>query len=297
MKIIIILLTLFSIAISQDKMILKSGEEIILKDRTNSVDYNDKSSFVKYNSKYYGKNKIALIILENGETVFRSGMKISDYDSLSLIEKSLADRRFSSYDYKNINEDLINELNEEEKQLYLQNLNKPVLTLGKAGGACIIIMLLSAFNSPTLTLFSITIGQDKMILKDGEEIILLDRTNFIDYDDSYSFIEYNSQYYAKNNIAQLILNNGEIIIRSGVPISRYNSLDIVKKAKLDRAFSYLSNQNRNDELLQTLSDKDKNLYLETFEKYNYRKLFFRTIGACALIMLISMLNAPYVQIG
>ena len=26
-------------------MILKSGEEIILKDRTNSVDYNDKSSF------------------------------------------------------------------------------------------------------------------------------------------------------------------------------------------------------------------------------------------------------------
>ena len=148
MKIIIILLTLFSIAISQDKMILKSGEEIILKDRTNSVDYNDKSSFVKYNSKYYGKNKIALIILENGETVFRSGMEISDYDSLTLIEKSLADRRFSSYDYKNINEDLINELNEEEKQLYLQNLNKPVLTLGKVGGACITIILLSAFNSP-----------------------------------------------------------------------------------------------------------------------------------------------------
>ena len=148
-----------------------------------------------------------------------------------------------------------------------------------------------------LTLFSIAISQDKMILKDGEEIILLDRTNFIDYDDSYSFIEYNSQYYAKNNIAQLILNNGEIIIRSGVPISRYNSLDIVKKAKLDRAFSYLNNQNRNDELLQTLSDKDKNLYLETFEKYNYRKLFFRTFGACALIMLISMWNAPYVQIG
>ncbi len=43
-----------------------------------------------------------------------------------------------------------------------------------------------------LTLFSIVICQDKMILKDGEEIILLDRTNFIDYDDSYSFIEYNS---------------------------------------------------------------------------------------------------------
>ena len=148
-----------------------------------------------------------------------------------------------------------------------------------------------------LTLFSIAIGQDKMILKDGEEIILLDRTNFIDYDDSYSFIKYNSQYYAKNNIAQLILNNGEIIIRSGIPISRYNSLDIVKKAKLDRAFSYLSNQNRNDELLQTLSDKDKNLYLETFEKYNYKKLFFRTFGACVLIMLISMWNAPYVQIG
>ena len=62
---------------------------------------------------------------------------------LYLLLKILADRRFSSYDYKNINEDLINELNEEEKQLYLQNLNKPVLTLGKVGGACIIIMLLS----------------------------------------------------------------------------------------------------------------------------------------------------------
>ena len=148
MKIIFFILSFLHFLQGQDKMILKSGEEIILKDRTNSVDYNDKSSFIKYNSKYYGKNKIALIVLENGETVFRSGMKISDYDSLTLIEKSLADRRFSSYDYKNINEDLINELNEEEKQLYLQNINKPVLTLGKVGGACITIILLSAFNSP-----------------------------------------------------------------------------------------------------------------------------------------------------
>ena len=83
-----------------------------------------------------------------------------------------------------------------------------------------------------LTLFSIAISQDKMILKDGEEIILLDRTNFIDYDDSYSFIEYNSQYYAKNNIAQLILNNGEIIIRSGVPIFKIQFIGYRKKSKI-----------------------------------------------------------------
>ena len=57
---------------------------------------------------------------------------------------------------------------------------------------------------------SILFSQDKMILKGGEEIILLDRTNFIDYDDSYSFIEYKSKYYAKNKIALLIINNGEM---------------------------------------------------------------------------------------
>ena len=62
---------------------------------------------------------------------------------------------------------------------------------------------------------SILFSQDKLILKGGEEIILLDRTNFIDYDDSYSFIEYKSKYYARNKIALLILNNGDIIIRSG----------------------------------------------------------------------------------
>ena len=123
MKIIFFILSFLHFLQGQDKMILKSGEEIILKDRTNSVDYNDKS--IKYNSKYYGKNKIALIILENGETVFRSGMEISDYDSLSLIEKSLADRRFSSYDYKNINEDLINELNERKNNyIYKISINQ-----------------------------------------------------------------------------------------------------------------------------------------------------------------------------
>ena len=80
---------------------------------------------------------------------------------------------------------------------------------------------------------SILFSQDKMILKGGEEIILLDRTNFIDYDDSYSFIEYKSKYYAKNKIALLILNNSEIIIRSGIPISIYNSLSLEKKAAAD----------------------------------------------------------------
>ena len=55
MKKLIIILTLFSIVIGQDKMILKSGEEIILEDRTNYYDYNLEDSFIFYNSKYFSK--------------------------------------------------------------------------------------------------------------------------------------------------------------------------------------------------------------------------------------------------
>ena len=111
---------------------------------------------------------------------------------------------------------------------------------------------------------SILFSQDKMILKGGEEIILLDRTNFIDYDDSYSFIEYKSKYYAKNKIALLILNNSEIIIRSGIPISIYNSLSLEKKAAADKRFSSKDFKNTNYALLGSLDEKDTQTYLTNF---------------------------------
>ena len=72
MKKLIILLTLFSVAISQDKMILKSGEEIILEDRTNYYNYNLEDSFIFYNSKYFSKKNIAQLKLDNGDIIFKT---------------------------------------------------------------------------------------------------------------------------------------------------------------------------------------------------------------------------------
>ena len=53
-----------------------------------------------------------------------------------------------------------------------------------------------------------------MLLKSSEEIILEDRTNFINYDTNYNFIAYRSKYFSKNKIAILTIQNGKIIIRS-----------------------------------------------------------------------------------
>lgn len=125
MKKIIFIIAIISFLFSQDKMILRSGEEIILKDRTNYTDYYSNDSFIFYNSKYYGKNKIALIVLENGKIIFRSGMIMSKYNSLSIKEKSLADKKLSSKVFKNINYALLGNLNEEETQIYLTNFNDP----------------------------------------------------------------------------------------------------------------------------------------------------------------------------
>ena len=119
MKKLIIILTLFSIAIGQDKMILKSGEEIILEDRTNYYNYNLEDSFIFYNSKYFSKKNIAQLKLDNGDIIFKSGMPFSKYESLSIKKKAKADKRTSSKKFKNINQTLLDGLNEEQKQIYL----------------------------------------------------------------------------------------------------------------------------------------------------------------------------------
>lgn len=147
-----------------------------------------------------------------------------------------------------------------------------------------------------LTLFSIAISQDKMILKTGEEIVF-EKINLSDVNSNSNYINQNSKYYSKNKVALVVSSEGKTLFRSGIPISKYNSLDIVKKAKLDREFSSVDYQNRNDELLQTLGDKDKNLYLETFENvsFNYKGLIFKAFGACAVINLIAIIS--FMQTG
>ena len=62
MKKIIIILTLFSIAIGQDKMILKSGKEIVLSGNNNLKTMN-RFGFLENNSRRYSKESIALITL------------------------------------------------------------------------------------------------------------------------------------------------------------------------------------------------------------------------------------------
>ena len=156
MKKLIILLTLFSVAISQDKMILKNGEEIILEDRTNYYNYNLEDSFIFYNSKYFSKKNIAQLKLENGDIIFKSGMPFSKYESLSIKKKAKADKRTSSKKFKNINQTLLDGLNEEQKQIYLiaydSTISSPVKFFCISGGACSIVTITILLANPALFL-------------------------------------------------------------------------------------------------------------------------------------------------
>ena len=152
MKKIIIILTLFSIAVSQGKMILKTGEEIVLKEKINLSDFNSNSSYINQNSKYYSKSKVALAVSSEGEILFRSGMSISKYNSLSIVKKAKADNKFSSVGFKNINYALLGNLNEEETQIYLKSYGNTVSSPGKSfgifAGACSVVMIAIIFSSP-----------------------------------------------------------------------------------------------------------------------------------------------------
>ena len=83
-----------------------------------------------------------------------------------------------------------------------------------------------------LLLFSIAIGQGKVILKTGEEVNIINGNNLKTMNQTWYF-ENNSKRYNKKNIALLTLNNGEIIFRSGIPISQYRMLSITGKAIAD----------------------------------------------------------------
>ena len=151
---IVLIIALRSILFSQDKMILKSGEEIILDDRTNYTNYEKNKSFIVYNSKFYGKKSIAQLKLDNGDIIFKSGMPISKYESLSIEKKAKADRRTSSKKFKNINQTLLDRLNEEQKEIYLKAYGSTVSSSGKSfclyGGVCSILAIAVLLASPAL---------------------------------------------------------------------------------------------------------------------------------------------------
>ena len=149
---IVLIIALKSILFSQDKMILKSGKEIVLSANNNLKTMN-RVGFLVNHSRYYSKESIALITLNNGDIIFRSGMPISEYEMLDIVGKATADAKTSSKKFKNINQRLLDGLNEEERQIYLTTFGNPNSSPIRTFGifACVFTLLITSliFQSPS----------------------------------------------------------------------------------------------------------------------------------------------------
>ena len=141
---IVLIIALKSILFSQDKMILKSGKEIVLSPNNNLKTMNQ-TWYVGNNSKRYNKKNIALITLNNGEIIFRSGMPISQYRELTIFGKAIADAKTSTELYKNINYDLLKSLNENDNKIYMSKFNDYMLqkktSRNRATTCCVLIAI------------------------------------------------------------------------------------------------------------------------------------------------------------
>ena len=141
-----------------------------------------------------------------------------------------------------------------------------------------------------LLLFSTVFGQDKMILKNGDEVIITNGNNLKTMNQTWYF-ENNSKRYNKKNIALITLNNGEIIFRSGIPISQYRMLSITGKAIADAKTSSELYKNINYDLLKSLDENDNKIYMSKFNDYMLGRKVVRYTGitVCALIAIPSTL--------
>ena len=141
-----------------------------------------------------------------------------------------------------------------------------------------------------LLLFSTVFGQGKVILKTGEEVNIINSNNLKTMNQTWYF-ENNSKRYNKKNIALLTLNNGEIIFRSGIPISQYRILSITGKAIADAKTSTELYKNINYELLKSLDENDNKIYMSKFNDYMLGRKVVRYTGitVCALIAIPSTL--------
>ena len=141
-----------------------------------------------------------------------------------------------------------------------------------------------------LLLFSTVFGQGKVILKTGEEVNIINGKNLKTMNQTWYF-ENNSKRYNKKNIALLTLNNGEIIFRSGIPISQYRMLSITGKAIADAKTSTELYKNINYDLLKSLDENDNKIYMSKFNDYMLGRKVVRYTGitVCALIAIPSTL--------
>ena len=103
-------------------------------------------------------------------------------------------------------------------------------------------------------------SQDRMILNTGKEIILSDRINFTNYDANSYFIKFDSNRYHKSKIALLRLHNGRVLFRSGMTISKYNSLPIINKALANKRFSSKNFDNKNYDLLGSIESSKRQIF-------------------------------------
>ena len=126
MKKFIYALLLFSTVFGQGKVILKTGEEVNITNGNNLKTMNQ-TWYVGNNSKRYNKKNIALITLNSGEIIFRSGMPISQYRELTIFGKAIADAKTSTELYKNINYDLLKSLDENDNKIYMSKFNDYML--------------------------------------------------------------------------------------------------------------------------------------------------------------------------
>ena len=149
---IVLIIALKSILFSQGKMILKSGKEIVLKNNINLKTINQ-SWFIKNHSRRYNKKGVAIIALNNGDIIFRSGMLISEYEMLDIAGKATADAKTSTKNFKNINRRLLDGLNEQQKQIYLTAFGNTNSSQMRNFGifACVFTLLITSliFQSPS----------------------------------------------------------------------------------------------------------------------------------------------------
>ena len=118
MRILLITFIFVSIAFSQDKMILKSGKQLVSGIINNYKKYDTNSNLIDFDSEQYLKSQIALLTLHSGKVFFRSGMTITEYNALSIRNKAVADKKFSSKDFSNHNYELLRSFNAFEKSLF-----------------------------------------------------------------------------------------------------------------------------------------------------------------------------------
>ena len=148
-----------------------------------------------------------------------------------------------------------------------------------------------------LLLFSTVFGQGKVILKTGEEVNIINGNNLKTMNQTWYF-ENNSKRYNKKNIALLTLNNGEIIFRSGIPISQYRMLSITGKAIADAKTSTELYKNINYDLLKSLDENDNKIYMSKFNDYMLQKKTSRNrVTTCCVLIAIPPALLIYMMVA